>query len=320
MIGKIIIGKSFRGCIGYVLENKLHNTLKSSPQKRAELIHFNQCFGNQKELIQQFNEVRLLNPKLAKPVMHVIMSLSPGEKPENATLIAMAEDCAQALRFDQNQYIAVTHNDTHHLHLHMVVNRIGFDGKTLSDSNNYKKIAAYCRQIEEKYKLQTVLSPKAFLPTASRSIPRHDSRKEFMKTAIRISLLQAKSYPDFESFMKAKGYKVIKGRGIAFRDSKKVYAKGSELGYSLATIEKILGLTHTQKQALVRHHLQKENSHKKDQMPHSISTQKTTIKDAFPISSHTLEILLRPEIERDYTSEQLLKKKRKKKRLPSQHL
>ena len=30
-------------------------------------------------------------------------------------------------------------------------------------------------------------------------------------------------------------------RGIAFRDQQKVYTKGSEIGYSLATIEKVLG-------------------------------------------------------------------------------
>lgn len=320
MIGKIIIGKSFRGCIGYVLENKLHSDPELSTQKRAELMHFNQCFGDQKELIQQFTEVRLLNPKLTKPVMHLILSLSPGENPEKATLIAMAKDCSQALGFDKNQYIAIAHNDTNHLHLHIVVNRIGFDGRTLSDSNNYKKMAAYCRQMEEKYQLQSVLSPQAFLPKSRRAVPRLDSRKEMMKSAIRISLLEAKSYPDFESLMCAKGYELIKGRGIAFRDAKKMYAKGSELGYSLATIEKLLGLNDSQKQALIQQHLQKEKNLRKDRIPYSPTTQENTIQDTFPISLHTLELLLRPEIERDYTPEQLLKKKRKKKRFPSQSL
>jgi hypothetical protein len=320
MIGKIIIGKSFRGCIGYVLENKLHNDPELSTQKRAELIHFNQCFGDRKELIQQFNEVRLLNPKLTKPVMHLILSLSPGEIPEKATLIAMAEDCSQALGFDKNQYIAVTHNDTHHLHLHIVVNRIDFDGKTLSDSNNYKKIAAYCRQMEEKYQLQSVLSPRAFLPKSRRAVPRLDSRKEMMKSAIRISLLQAKSYPDFESLMRAKGYELIKGRGIAFRDAKKMYAKGSELGYSLSTIEKILGLSHNQKQILIRRHLQKENSLRKDRISRPISTQKNTIQDPSFGSTNTLEILLRPEVDFNHSPQLLLQKKRKKKRSLSQHL
>src|SRR5439155_10287830 len=57
--------------------------------------------------------------------------------------------------------------------------------------------------------------------------------------------------PDFEAFMKQKNYKVLKGRGIAFIDSKGVYVKGSELGYSLAKIEKILELSMNQKQALL---------------------------------------------------------------------
>ena len=40
--------------------------------------------------------------------------------------------------------------------------------------------------------------------------------------------------------MKEKRYQIIKGRGIAFIDDKKVYVKGSELGYPLKTIERIL--------------------------------------------------------------------------------
>lgn len=310
MIGKIIIGKSFRGCIGYVLENKLHNDPELSTQKRAELIHFNQCFGDRKELIQQFNEVRLLNPKLAKPVMHLILSLSPGEKPENATLIAIAEDCSRALGFENNQYIAVTHNDTTHLHLHMVVNRIGFDGKTLSDSNNYKKMAAYCRQMEEKYKLRQVLSPKTFLPKNSHTIPRLDSRKESMKTDIRMSLLQAKSYPDFESLMCSKGYELIKGRGIAFRDSKKMYVKGSDLGYSLATIEKILQQTHALKQLTIRQQIQKEYGLRREPKISQSNAAIEMIQSNPSKHDSLLEILLRPEKDNDYIPHQLMQKRR----------
>lgn len=320
MIGKIIIGKSFRGCINYVLENKLQSNTQLSTAKRAELIHFNQCFGNQKELIQQFNEVRLLNPKLAKPVMHVILSLSPGEKPDHAALIGMAEACSEALGFDKNQYIAVTHNDTQHLHLHIVVNRIGFDGKTLSVSNNYKKIAVYCRKMELTYQLQQVLSPKKFLPKERRMTPRLDSRKESMKSDIRIALLQSQSYDGFESLMKAKGYELIKARGIAFRDQKKMYVKGSDLGYSLSTIEKILQLPHAQKQFVIRGQLQKENALRKDLKTHYFGVSKNRIQEGSPTSTNTLEILLRPEAAFDHTPQQLLQKKRKKKRSISQHL
>ncbi len=69
MIGKITIGKSFRGCLLYCLNDKRQELQQESIMKeRAEVILYNQCCGNQKELVEQFNEVRNLNPKLSKPV------------------------------------------------------------------------------------------------------------------------------------------------------------------------------------------------------------------------------------------------------------
>lgn len=312
MIGKIILGKSFRGCISYVLENKRDAVLKSDPTNRAELISFNQCFGDKKELVRQFNDVRFLNPRLAKPVMHVILSLAPSETPNKTTLIAMAEDCAKELGFDKHQYLSVTHNDTGHQHLHIVINRVGFDGKTLSDSNNYKRIANCCRKMELKYNLKQVESPKRFLPKERRNNPRLDSRKEAMKTDLRISLLESNSYADFESRMKQKGYAVIKTRGIAFRDSKKMYAKGSDLGYSLSKIEKILQLTLSQKQLQIHQDLRKEKMLISDPQINRPAMPKSSLPDYLPDLPKALEILLRPEHEFDYTPHELLEKKRKK--------
>ena len=61
MIGKITIGKSFRGCLLYCLNDKqkLHKDGVVF-KNRAEILMFNKCFGNQNELIDQFNEVRQL--------------------------------------------------------------------------------------------------------------------------------------------------------------------------------------------------------------------------------------------------------------------
>ena len=243
MIGKIIIGKSFPGCLNYCLHDKLQQTTREEQimKDRAEIICYNQCFGNDKELIQQFNEVRALNPRLAKPVLHITLSLAPGEKLAIHTLSEMVADCARELGFEKNQYLAVLHKDTRHQHLHIVVNRIGFDGKTLSDSNNFKKIAAYCRKMEEKYQLQKVLSPGRFLSKELKKVPRMDVRKEQLKVDIKNCLASSKTYPEFELHMKSLHYEIIKGRGITFVDLQKVYTKGSDVGYSLATIEKQLG-------------------------------------------------------------------------------
>lgn len=243
MIGKIMIGKSFRGCISYCLENKKQMEENESVLKsRAEVLAYNLCYGSKLELIRQFNEVRNLNPKLSKPVMHVTLSLAPGEFLNKGKLADLVEQCAIDLGFEKNQYVAIAHNDTKHQHLHIVTNRIGFNGRTVKDSHNYQRIAAYCRKMELKHELKQVLSPRRYLSKEQRNIPRLDARKEFLQKNIRACLSIAKNYNDFERMMKEHRYKVLKARGIAFIDPQKVRIKGSEVGYSLSRIEKILSL------------------------------------------------------------------------------
>lgn len=111
-------------------------------------------------------------------------------------------------------------------------------------------MSAFCRDMEQKFKLEEVLSPTKFLREEMRQIPRSDTRKSAMKNDVKACLISSKNYNEFQASMKARNYDVIRGRGIAFIDSKGVYAKGSELGYSLATIEKILQLSLHQKQTL----------------------------------------------------------------------
>jgi hypothetical protein len=241
MIGKITIGKSFRGCLLYCLNDKREQQ-NLITQGRAEALLFNMCFGSQRELIEQFNDVRKLNPRLLKPVLHITLSLAPGELLSKDTLTEICEHCARDMGFGNNQYVAIQHSDTDHQHLHIVANRIGFDKRTVSDSNNYQKIANFCRKMELKYKLTQVSSPARFLSKEERKIPRHDSRKERLKKRIQYSLQRARNYAEFEKQMIAFGYQVVKGRGISFIDDKKVKIKGSDVGFSLATIEKIFAL------------------------------------------------------------------------------
>lgn len=231
MIGKITIGKSFRGCISYCLD-----------KDRAELLDYQLCFGDKTEIIQQFNELRQLNPKLTKPVLHISLNWAPGEKLEEKKLHHVLDQASRELGYENNQWIAVAHHDSGHPHLHIVVNRVGFDGKTVSDSNNYRRIADFCRRMEKELGLHPVQSPRRFLPVEERRKPRLDQRKERLRTIITQSLKKARDYPNFEKQLKAAGYEVIRARGIRFIDEKKVKIKGSEMGFSLQKIEKILSM------------------------------------------------------------------------------
>lgn len=301
MIGKIIIGKSFRGCISYCLE-----------KEQSEVLDYNFCYGDKKELIKQFNEVRNLNPKLQKPVLHITLSLPKGEQLTEAQLAAIAAECARDLGFEKNQYIVIQHQDTGHQHIHIVVNRVGFDGRTVKDSNNYRKMAEFCRKMELKYSLQKVLSPGRYLPREQRHLPRFDQRKEQLRQDIRDCLSRADNYSQFEELMKQKGYTIQKARGIAFIDSKKVRTKGSEVGYSLSKIEKILALPKEQKALTFGQDNEKQN--RSEKIIHTQSLRNDKLKSFKPAVSKENSVLLKPGIQPENVNPALLKKKRQKKR------
>lgn len=252
MIGKVSIGKSFYHCISYCLEDKKELSeqqkleLAAGDQlhhkNRAEVLDYNKCFGNKQELASQFKDVQKLSRRVEKPVLHLSLRLAPGEVLGKAQLTDIGRACATEFGVAGHQFITVLHHDTKEQHIHIVANRVGFDGKAAKDGNSYRRMAEFCRRMETQYQLQKVLSPRAFLSPQERLLPRHDQRKELLKNDIRQALKQVNTYAAFEEKMKALGYTVLKGRGISFTDDKKVKTKGSEVGFSLAVIEKVLAL------------------------------------------------------------------------------
>jgi hypothetical protein len=244
MIGKISTGKSFRGCLNYLHEGRLQQSKAlqeiEQEKKQAQVICYNQCFGNKKELIQQFNEVRNLNPKLSKPVLHASLSFAHSDQLSNQDKVDIAKQMAKDFGFENNQYVVIEHGDRRHQHLHIVANRVGYDARTVSDSNNYKRIANFCRSIEKKHQLEQVLSPRKFLSKEERMLPRQDIRKEALKEAIAKFLKQSTTMKEFQNKITAKGYEIELGRGIAFTDAQAVRFKGSEVGFPLLKIEKQL--------------------------------------------------------------------------------
>ncbi len=93
-----------------------------------------------------------------------------------------------------NQYLTILHKDTRQQHIHLVANRVGYNGKASSTSNNFLKMDGICRRLEKQYKLKEVLSARRFLSNEQRLIPRNDSRKEQLRTDIRKTLEKVENY------------------------------------------------------------------------------------------------------------------------------
>jgi hypothetical protein len=143
MVGKQISGKSFGGCIKYVL-NRKEAILLEAKDIRVQ---------NLNQMIKDFNIRRSMNPNLGKAVGHLVLSWSKeDQRLLSPTIMAeRAREYLKLMEIKNTQYIIVQHTDREHPHLHIVYNRVDNNGKTISDSNNFKKNVKACKEITLKY-------------------------------------------------------------------------------------------------------------------------------------------------------------------------
>jgi hypothetical protein len=83
-----------------------------------------------------------------------------------------------AMGLEKNQFLVTRHTDTEHEHIHILANRIRFDGSVTSDSQDYKRQEAVMRELERDYGLQRV-APSA---DAGRRAPTKGEIEEGIRT------------------------------------------------------------------------------------------------------------------------------------------
>src|ERR1700743_3426713 len=129
MIGKVITGKSFGGCIRYVVQKHDAAILDSAGIRIQE--------ANQ--MINDFNLQRKFNPNLGKAVGHIVLSWSINDaaKLNDQVMVDLAKEYLHKMKIMDTQYLVVKHNDREHPHIHLIYNRVDNNGKTISD--NFQK-------------------------------------------------------------------------------------------------------------------------------------------------------------------------------------
>jgi len=133
--------------------NKLFNP---DVKIRAELLSTNFTSMDLAMIKQEVDLVRSLRPKLNRYVYHTSLNFHKDDVLDNKTMLAIAEDYLRLSGFTSNQYFIFRHNDAEHPHVHLLVNRITFDGDVVSDSNNYKKSDTIAVRLEQQYNLVRV--------------------------------------------------------------------------------------------------------------------------------------------------------------------
>lgn len=144
MIAKNIKGKSFKGCVDYVMN------------ETAELLEAEGVFADRaKDMIQSFAMQRSGRKEITQPVGHIPMSFAPEDRHRmtNDFMVQLAKEYMQEMGIRNTQYIIVRHHNTDNEHLHIVYNRIDNDLKLISVNNDYKRNVKTCKKLKDKYNL-----------------------------------------------------------------------------------------------------------------------------------------------------------------------
>jgi len=145
MIAKAVKGKGFRGALEYDLT-----------KEAGRVINTNMTGRGARELAAEFGEIRKLRPGLSKAVLHVSLSAAPGEHLADSDWIKIGERYLDGMGLNRNQYVITRHTDTDHEHIHILANRIQFDGVVTSDSHDYRRQEILMRAIERDLGLRQV--------------------------------------------------------------------------------------------------------------------------------------------------------------------
>lgn len=230
MIGKIVIGKSFGGCVRYVVE------------KRDAILLYGDGLRMDKvsSMVQDFNIQRMANPELSKAVGHISLNWSERDlhllSPEK--MLAIAMEYLKLMGIKNTQLLIVQHTDNHHPHLHIIYNRVDNNGKTISGQFQFKKNVASCKTITMKHGLfiapdKSQVNRKALKGTDREKYRIFDQVKRIKSTT--------KNWNSFEQHLSKVGISLVfkyKGQtdvvqGISFR-FREFNFKGSELDRSLS--------------------------------------------------------------------------------------
>ena len=196
MIAKIIKGTNFSGVVNYMLSKR------EGKVKALQAIGVHCSLPN--DIVHDFNLQASMRPNVHKPVCHTILSFSAhdSERLTEATMVKIANEYLHEMGYGDTQSLIVRHSDRQHPHLHICINRIGNDGKTISDCNEKYRSTKICRELTERYGLT--------LGEGKKAVNRHRLRGEDklryeIFDAIKTALLHSKNWKDFVADLERQG-------------------------------------------------------------------------------------------------------------------
>ncbi|RFZ81029.1 mobilization protein [Mucilaginibacter terrenus] len=233
MIGKVITGSSFGGCIRYVVQKHDAVVLDAAGVRMQQV----------NQIINDFNLQRKYNPNLGKAVGHIALSWSVNDaaKLNDEVMVMLAKEYLKKMKIQDTQYLIVKHRDKDHPHIHIVYNRVSNNGKTISDNFQKQRNVQVAKELTLKHGLY--LSPGKERVNRQQ-LKGEDKIKYELFDAIKAASKKVKNINDLKQVLAKQGIvthlKFKSGttevQGISFSKGEYKF-KGSEIDRSLSYVK-----------------------------------------------------------------------------------
>ena len=128
-------------------------------EKDAEIVFSQHLAGTDpQQITEEFKLIQEQNTRCQKNTLSFILSpvAEEGKNLSKEQLGEVAQRFVKQMQLKENQAIAFVHRDKAHTHVHLYVNRIGFDGKAYNDSFIGKRSQLAAENVAKEMGLTTV--------------------------------------------------------------------------------------------------------------------------------------------------------------------
>ncbi len=201
-------------------------------------------------MARDFETIHSLRELKAKPVFHGVLDFHPNEKVDDGRVVQIAREYLLEMGLVNTQYAVVKHTDTCHTHVHLVANRINYEGEHLKLYPEILRSNDIVQRLVRDYGLMPP-GQKNLRETNFDALDGSETRKYSIYRSIRESLPGCNGFEELEMRLARQGvetkYRVDRTTGqkvgISFRYQGEAF-KGSNIdkGFSLGQLQQKLDL------------------------------------------------------------------------------
>ncbi len=134
----------------------MNYNLKKVEKGHGIILDSNMSTKSKEAILKQFELIASKKPLLNRNCFHVSLAVGSTEKISDDDFIRIGNTYLKEMGFNETQYLMIRHFDTEHPHIHIIANRVDYNGNVVSESHNRYRTQLALREIEKEYNLEKV--------------------------------------------------------------------------------------------------------------------------------------------------------------------